>query len=105
MQRVDAVCESAIVQEGGDTLLETAVGRMSDGTWTWRARGPRVAAFGRVYAPIGAPGIAPDGWLYVGPFRTRRAAMRDVKAFERGFMKTCHPNVDVEPAPDPRSLN
>jgi hypothetical protein len=105
MQKVDAVCETAIVQEEGGTLLETAIGRMSDGMWLWRARGPRVAEFSHVYLAIGAPGVAPDGWLYVGPFRTRRAAMRDSKAFERGFMRACHPNVDVKPAPDPRSLN
>jgi hypothetical protein len=89
----------------GDTVLETSVGRMSDGKWCWRARGAGVVEFCHTYAPLGSPGIAPDGWFYYGPFRSERAAKRDCDHFERAFMEARYPDVEVTDAPDPRSLN
>jgi hypothetical protein len=82
----------------GDTVLEVNVGRLSNGQWSWRARGVGVAEFCPVFIKP-----SPDGWFYFGPFRSERAAIRDSEKFERAFMRAR--GVEVEDAPDPRSMN
>jgi hypothetical protein len=89
----------------GDTMLETAVGRMSDGKWCWRARGAGVAEFCRTYEPDWPLPDSPDGWFYVGPYRSKRAATRDCEEFERDFMEARYPDCAITEAPDPQSLN
>ena len=86
----------------GDTLLETAVGQMLDGSFVWRARGKRVKDF---YEKTQGPMSLQDGWLICGPFKTEKAAIRSLNHFERDHMEWAFPNMEVRDAPNPQSLN
>jgi hypothetical protein len=87
----------------GDMLLETGIGRLSDGSFAWRAKGERVVEFYQMKNDL-KPELQ-DGWLICGPFKTEKAAERNLRDFERDYMEWAHPNVEVSDAPDPRSLN
>jgi hypothetical protein len=91
----------------GDKILETEIGRSENGKWCWRARGVGVAEFFHAYsyALPGWRGVDPEGWAYVGPFRSKHAARCDCDRFEREYMEALYPDVEVTEAPDPRSLN
>jgi hypothetical protein len=97
----------------GDTMLETSVGRMSDGRWCWRARGAGVEEFCRTIELQWGDGnmeaisdaIDDDGWFHAGPYRSKRAATRACEEFERDFMEARYPDCEITDAPDPQSLN
>jgi hypothetical protein len=73
----------------GDTLLETAVGALSDGTFVWHAASP-LFTDARFKMPRGYVLAADDhGMLFVGPFATQREADRDLADFVKAFERAC----------------
>jgi len=87
----------------GDVAFEAGIGRSLDGRFCWRARGYRVSEFARVYEPAWPPLDDPDEWLMVGPFKTARAAERNLEKFERAYYEFAE--IEVVDAPDPRTLS
>jgi len=88
----------------GDTIFETGIGRLSNGSFAWRAKGERVAEFYQKQQGGQKPELQ-GGWLFCGPFKTEKVAERTLRRFERGYMAWAHPAMEVSEAPDPRSLN
>jgi hypothetical protein len=88
-----------------EKLFEIDVGRLPDSQYCWRARGVGMAEFCRTYEPNWPPIDDPEGWIYVGPYRSERAVTRDSKRFERAFMQARYPDREIVDAPDPRSLH
>jgi hypothetical protein len=95
--------------EVGDRLFECHVGRGISGlhggrVWFWCARGHGLEKFCRAYGSR----LSDDGWLYVGSFKTERAAKRDLKKFEEAyneFLQKEFPGLELKDAPDPRTLS
>jgi hypothetical protein len=77
-------------------LIKTELGKERDGTWCWRARGFGLAEF----CGVEAWQVFSDaeGWIYGGPFRSRRAAERACKTFEREFFREMYP-IEIKNAP------
>ena len=97
----------------GDVLFEAGIGQIhGKAGWFWRARGFYMAEFCRTYAPNWSHTESDieknGGWLAVGPYKTRRGAERDLQAFDEAFqefLQSKFPGLDIEDAPDPRTLN
>jgi hypothetical protein len=99
----------------GDMLFECRVGRGTSGlhgkrVWFWCARGYGLEKFCRSYFQPYEPSWLPDddGWLYIGPFKTERAAERDLMKFEetfKEFLQEEFPGLECKDAPDPRTLS
>jgi hypothetical protein len=86
----------------GETMLEVEVGMIvEDGRFVWRARGYRLDEFLHTQNPDATP--HDDGWFYTGPFPSESAAERDREMFERAYFEFL--DIEVEDAPDPRSLH
>ena len=93
------------------TLFESAIGRIEQENgrkgWAWRAKGYGVEKFCQTHRPDWLP-LDADGWLAVGPFKTERAALRDLEEFEsefQEFLQTEFRDLEIEDAPDPRTLS
>jgi hypothetical protein len=69
-------------------VLLCAVGRTEQGI-AWRARGFYVEAFVASYANPFVR-ISDDGWLYAGPFKTKRDAVHDLGGFQDAYCKFCN---------------
>jgi hypothetical protein len=86
-----------------DTIFETGIGQLFDGSFAFRVKGERVAEF---YQMQGGPKAElQDGWLICGPFKTEKAAARNLRDFARDYLAWAYPNLEVSEAPDPQSLN
>jgi hypothetical protein len=57
----------------GDVMFQSAIGRLSDGTWCWSATGFRIDVFCSNYEPEWLP-LDDDGCINVGPFKTMSRA-------------------------------
>jgi hypothetical protein len=99
--------------EVGDRLFECHVGRGISGlhggrVWFWCARGHNLEKFYRAYYDEPSEVPLDDGWLYIGPFKTKRAATRDLMKFDEAFQEFLQeefPGLKFKDAPDPRTLS
>jgi|APPan5920702856_1055754.scaffolds.fasta_scaffold106744_1 hypothetical protein len=69
----------------GDTLFECGIGRSEEG-FLWHARGHGLEEFCRTREPDWPP-LDAEGWLNVGPFKTKKAAEQNLKNFEDDFVE------------------
>jgi hypothetical protein len=94
----------------GEVIFECGVGRYigpfakSKNEWIWRARGYRLEEFCCAYEPSWTP-FDPihEGWVVIGPFKSERQALLDLKRFEKAYQEFLQ--IKVTPAPDPCLLN
>jgi hypothetical protein len=92
------------VFECGIGVYELANGRKE---WFWRAKGPYLEKFCQTHESDWLPLDADDS-LGLGPFKTKQAAERALEEFKRefrDFLETEFPDLEINDAPDPRSLS
>jgi hypothetical protein len=93
------------MKEGG-TLFEIGLGT-SDNKWIWRARGHWLEEFCETREPDWLP-LDQDGWIYVGPYKTKQAAERGLQDFQENFeefLRKKFPDLGIKNVPDPRSMS
>jgi hypothetical protein len=97
--------------EACDILFECCVIRGHSGlhgkrVWGFGVHGPGVEKFCRARDPGWLSDD--DGWRWIGPYKTERAARRDLKKTEaviKEFLQEEFPGLEFKDAPDPRTLS